>query len=216
MMSFGCSPAEPEELELEEVNEAKETVVSGEDNIASDTDGGANAPVSAPATKTPVKASNEDKEDNEEKAASLPEFGALLDLVAVATVTIDSISLVNSGAAVTDCTSSPELPAGLVLEVASDSCKISGAASEVVDAADYKITGKSANGSEDSVSFNITVNAALSPVFAAMADIVVESGSAITPVSFTNSGAAAISCSSDPELPNGLVVLVDSDTCQIS
>jgi hypothetical protein len=121
---------------------------------------------------------------------------------------IGTVTPTNTGAAVTSCTVSPALPAGLSL---STTCALSGTPTAASPTTIYTINATNASGNS-SVNISITVDGKpiLTYPSAPFAFIV---GTPITTQTPTNTGSAATSCSSSPTLPAGLAI---STSCVIS
>lgn len=122
---------------------------------------------------------------------------------------ITTVTPSNSGGAVTSCTSSPTLPAGLTL---SSSCGISGTPTVVATATNYTITGTNAGGSTTAVA-NIAVNDVLPSFSYTGSPFIYTVGTAISTLTPNSTGGAITSCSSSPTLPAGLSI---SNTCVIT
>jgi hypothetical protein len=134
------------------------------------------------------------------------------DQVATNGSAITAITFANTGGAMTSCTVAPALPTGLSIN--NTTCEITGtpSANQVLTA--HTITGTNASGN-DTASVNITVNAALAaPILANGTDQVATNGSAITAITFANTGGAMTSCTVAPALPTGLSI--NNTTCEIT
>lgn len=125
---------------------------------------------------------------------------------------ISTLTPTNTGGAVSSCTSSPTLPAGLSL---SSSCVLTGTPTAVAAAANYTITGTNANGSS-SATLNITVNDAPPAIdyIPTSYSFTYSKGTAIAPLTPNNHGGTITSCTASPALPAGLSIA--SGTCTIS
>ena len=153
------------------------------------------------------------------------ELPALADAAAQTYVKDTAISALefvnNGGGSLTGCTATPSLPAGLTVDVSSDSstCEITGTPTAVQSATDHTITATNATGSDTAI-VNITVTASLAaPVLADASAQTYTQGAAITALAFSNSGGGSLSaCTVAPSLPAGLTVDVSSDssTCEIT
>ncbi|MCA8837041.1 MAG: putative Ig domain-containing protein, partial [Proteobacteria bacterium] len=146
---------------------------------------------------------------------------------------ITTLTFTNTGLAVkaTDgCTVSPALPLGLTLAAFNDAgtmtCQITGNPSVVATKATYVITATATDNSTDEARVTITVapDPLASPL---LADIATEQsytmGTAITPLTFTNTGLdvkTTAGCTVSPALPLGLTLAAFNDagkmTCQIT
>jgi alpha-tubulin suppressor-like RCC1 family protein len=133
------------------------------------------------------------------------------DQIVIIDSVITDITFSNSGGAIASCTVTPALPAGLSIDSAT--CTISGTPTEVRALSVYTVTAKDAKGNTGSASLSLTVNTP-APNIANVADQVAIIGSAITDITFSNSGGAIASCTVAPTLPAGLSI--DSTTCTIS
>jgi hypothetical protein len=121
---------------------------------------------------------------------------------------VGTITPTNAGGAVTSCTSSPTLPAGLSL---ASNCSFSGTPTAVTATTSYTITAVNASGSAN-VNISITVTGA--PVLSyTTAPFFFTKGSAISAQTPSNSGSTPTSCSSSPTLPAGLAL---STACVLS
>jgi len=131
-----------------------------------------------------------------------------------------SLIFTNTGGAATSCTVSPGLPSGLSVVVYSvtspASCQITGTSTTALAAATYTITATAADTSTDIAAVQITVAAPSPPNIADATPRTYTRSVAISALSFTNAGSAAVSCSASPALPAGLTVGVSSSTCRIS
>lgn len=116
----------------------------------------------------------------------------------------------NAGAAITGCSSSPALPAGLSL--AATTCAISGTPTVLSAAANYTITATGASGSSTDL-VNIAVNDVAPNLTFAGSPYTFTKGTAITAVTPANTGGTVITCTSSPTLPAGLNL---SSTCGIT
>jgi hypothetical protein len=146
---------------------------------------------------------------------SYPLLDDLSAQIFATTVTIEPLVFTNTGAAVTSCGFVPDLPTGLSVEVHGSTCRIVGTPSATQTATVHTLTATAANGSTDTATIEITVNAANPPVIANQAAQSYLTTVAITPLAFTNTGAAATSCGVSPTLPTGLSVEVNASTCRI-
>ncbi|CAC9477778.1 hypothetical protein, partial [uncultured Gammaproteobacteria bacterium] len=142
-----------------------------------------------------------------------PNLANATDQVATIGSAITNITFNNSGGAIASCTAAPTLPAGLSIN--STTCTISGTPTEVRARTVYTVTAKNATDNTDSASFSLTVNApAPNLTNTTGADQIATTDSAITDITFSNSGGAIVSCTVAPTLPAGLSI--DSATCTIS
>jgi hypothetical protein len=123
--------------------------------------------------------------------------------IAVIDSAITNITFSNSGGAITSCAVAPTLPAGLSID--NVSCTISGTPTEVKVPTLYTVTAKNAADDTDSTTFSLTVNTP-APNIANVADQVAIICSAITNITFSNSGGAIASCTVAPTLPAGLSI----------
>jgi hypothetical protein len=122
---------------------------------------------------------------------------------------ISALSPTVTGGALTSCTVSPPLPAGLSL---SNTCVLTGTPTALSAATDYTITGSNSGGSSSAI-INISVTS-LAPIISYTGSpFVYTKGSAITSLTPSNSGGAINSCTSDNTLPAGLTL---SSTCVLS
>ncbi|MCA8838199.1 MAG: hypothetical protein K8963_10155, partial [Proteobacteria bacterium] len=130
------------------------------------------------------------------------------------------------GCAIDTTSSRPDLPAGLrahpIVSGTNVTCQISGIPTEAATMATYHLTATNAIGSSETVTVSFQVDL----VRPLLADIATEQsytvGTAITPLTFTNTGLAVAtdSCAVSPALPAGLAVAVFDNagtmTCQIA
>ena len=131
-------------------------------------------------------------------------------------VAISTLTFAHTGGAVVTCGVSPTLPTGLAVSQNGGTCRITGTASVSATVNTYTITGTAADASTDTATVDITVNAANPPILADQSAQTYTATLAITPISFTNIGAATTSCSPSPALPTGLAVAVNGSTCRIT
>jgi hypothetical protein len=127
--------------------------------------------------------------------------------------TIATQTPTSSSGAITGCTASPTLPAGLSLNATT--CAISGTPTAVAATASYTITATNATGADAAPpSISITVNDVVPAISYANAPFTFTKNVAITAQTPTNSGGTPTSCSVSPALPAGLSL--DTTTCVIS
>jgi hypothetical protein len=128
-----------------------------------------------------------------------------------------TFSFTNTGASVQSCSIAPALPGGLGINTNLGTCRINGTPSAAQTATVHTITGYATDGSSDAATVTITVNTASPPIIANITPaLALTKDEAMTPASFTNTGSAATSCSSDPTLPTGIAVGVDISTCRLT
>jgi hypothetical protein len=113
---------------------------------------------------------------------------------------ISSQTPANSGGAITSCSSSPTLPAGLSLSTA---CVITGTPSAQSGATAYTISATNASGT-GTASINVTVNDLAPSITFSPASRVYVLRTAISATSPTNSGGTPTGCTISPALPTGL------------
>jgi hypothetical protein len=150
------------------------------------------------------------------KAKNPPILANISSLIFTATKTIAPVNFINTGSPVVTCTVSPTLPSGIVIAPSGTTCAVSGTPAA---AATGKIYTVSSSGEDTTISIatlEFTIEAAKPPVFSDLGDQNLTATVGITPVSFTNNGDPAISCSSSPTLPAGLQLDPISSTCKIS
>jgi hypothetical protein len=127
-------------------------------------------------------------------------------------VAITAINATLGGGAVTSCTVSPALPAGLTL--GATTCAISGTPTAPQAATNHSIQASNAGGSA-SVSINITVVNPPAPTISYTGSpFTYVKGTAITQLSPTLGGGAVASCTVSPALPAGLSL--NGTTCAVS
>lgn len=120
-----------------------------------------------------------------------------------------------NGAAITSCTSSPALPAGLTIHPST--CVISGTPTVVASATTYTITATNSAGSSTGASLIITVNPAVPTLSYAGATGTTGSygvGMTVSPTTISANGASITACSSTPALPAWAAL--DATTCVIT
>jgi hypothetical protein len=125
-------------------------------------------------------------------------------------VAIAAATPTNSGGAITGCTSSPALPAGLSLNTST--CAITGTPTAAQAVTGYTITATNSGGSS-AVIISITIVAAPALTYAG-SPYTYTKGVPIATATPTNTGGTITSCSSSPALPAGLSL--NSTTCAIS
>ncbi|MGK5082516.1 putative Ig domain-containing protein [Bdellovibrionota bacterium FG-1] len=123
---------------------------------------------------------------------------------------IGTITPVLGGGAVTSCTSSPALPAGISIN--NTTCVISGTPTVVASVATYAITASNSGGS-DSKNISITVKDVIPNIAYAGGPYTYINGTVITTLTPSNTGGAVTSCTTDVLLPTGLSL---STTCVIT
>ncbi len=133
----------------------------------------------------------------------------------VTTVAIAPLSFTNTGAAATGCSILPALPTGLTIATNASTCRITGTPTANQSLTTHTVTSTAADGSTDTATVDITVNTAVPPALADQSAQTYVTTVAISPLSFTNTGAAAISCSILPALPTGLTITINASTCRI-
>jgi hypothetical protein len=131
---------------------------------------------------------------------------------------ITSFTPTNSGGAITTCTISPSLPAGLALSATT--CGISGTPTAVAPSTQYTVTANNTAGSS-SAAITLTVNDVAPSItypgnggtantYGFKPNLAIPAVDDPTP---TNAGGTIVSCTSATALPSGLSL---SDTCVIS
>ena len=129
-------------------------------------------------------------------------------------MSVTPTTLNNNGAAITNCTASPALPAWASIN--STTCVISGTPTGTLTSTSYTVTATNSVGSNSgSVTLTVAANVPLLSYSGATGT----SGNAgvgmsITPTTLSDRGAAITGCSSSPALPSGLSI--NSTTCVIS
>ena len=183
--------------------------------------------VSGPTTYT-VTATNATGADSTPATVSITVAPALPNLANAAAATlvagteITTIAFTNNGGGgLTGCSVNPPLPAGLSASLTDDnaSCRITGAPDAATAEATYTITATNATGADATpATVSITVNPALPNLANATAASLV-AGTAITAISFINSGGGLLTgCGVNPPLPTGLSLdpTGDSASCEIT
>lgn len=148
-------------------------------------------------------------------AAAPPVFANAAAQTYVTTVPISALSFSNTGAAATGCSSAPALPTGLTLSAAGSTCQITGTPTVTQSTTTHTITATAVDGSQDTATVSVAVAAAVPPNLTSPADQTYAQNEAITPLSFVNNGAPAVTCDIDPALPTGLDIREVADTCEI-
>jgi hypothetical protein len=116
----------------------------------------------------------------------------------------------NHGGAITNCTATPSLPAGL--SISTSDCKISGTPSGIQVGTSYSITASNSGGSS-SATITIAVNDNPPTISYSGGPFAYTVNAAISTLTPTTSGGAITSCTSSPGLPGGLSL---SSTCVIT
>ncbi|MFL5815057.1 MAG: beta strand repeat-containing protein, partial [Bdellovibrionia bacterium] len=127
----------------------------------------------------------------------------------VKNTSIGTVNPTNTGGAITSCSSSPGLPAGLSL---SADCIITGTPTVASSATNYTITGTNVQGSS-SYTISIKVDDSAPSIGFTPSSYVETLRTTITNIAPANSGGAITSCTSTPALPGGLSL---SSSCVIS
>jgi hypothetical protein len=123
---------------------------------------------------------------------------------------ISALTPNNNGGAITNCTTSPTLPAGLSIN--SSTCSITGTPSGIQASTVYSITASNSGGSS-SATITITINDK-GPVFSySGGPFSTTVNTALTTLTPTSTGGTITSCSASPGLPGGLSL---SNTCVVS
>jgi Tol biopolymer transport system component len=115
-------------------------------------------------------------------------------------ITITNVNPTNTGGAITGCTSSPSLPAGLSL---SSTCVISGAPTATSAATNYTITATNSGGSAPRT-ISITVNPGPPVLSYSGSPYAFVKNTSVGTINPVNTGGAITSCSASPGLPTGL------------
>ncbi|MCM2350546.1 MAG: putative Ig domain-containing protein [Bacteriovoracaceae bacterium] len=120
-----------------------------------------------------------------------------------------------NGASITNCTSSPALPAGLTINAVT--CVISGTPTVVASATTYTITATNSAGPSAGATLTITVNPAVPTLSYAGATGTTGSfgvGMTVSPTTLATNGASITGCSSSPALPAWATL--NATTCVIT
>jgi hypothetical protein len=125
-------------------------------------------------------------------------------------VAVSTLTPTNNGGAITGCSSSPPLPAGLNL---SSACVISGTPTTITAAANYTITASNSGGSANAT-INITINDVAPSIGYSPNTLTYVVRYAISTATPSNSGGTITGCSSSPALPAGLSI--SNTTCNIT
>ena len=122
---------------------------------------------------------------------------------------ISTLTPNSTGGAITGCSPSTTLPAGLSL---SSGCVISGTPTAITSSGSYTMTGSNSGGSA-TATISITVNDAVPDISYNPSSLSYTVRDAITAAAPSNSGGAIVSCNASPTLPTGLSI---SNACVIS
>ena len=143
-----------------------------------------------------------------------PSISAIRSTVnAVKGMAIVSVTFTNSGGASTDWSISPDLPTGLSVD--SNTGTISGTPTAATASTSYTVTATNSAGSATAeVTIAVTEPLAAPSITASRSTVNAVRETAITAVTFTNSGGASTDWSINPGLPAGLSI--DSNTGEIS
>lgn len=133
----------------------------------------------------------------------------------------DSVALTptSTGGPVATCTISPAFPAGSGLSFNTSTCSVTGTASAPMSQTTFSITPTNASGSA-AVSGQLTLTildsapAASPPIitFSPNASLTLTAGTALSPLSPTNTGGTITSCTVNPPFPGGMTL---SSTCVV-
>ncbi len=129
-------------------------------------------------------------------------------------MTVTPSTLNSNGAVVSNCTSSPALPAGL--SISTTTCVISGTPTTATASASYTITATNSVGS-NTATVTLVVGASAPTIsYSGATGTSGNAGTAmtVTPTTLSDNGAAVTACSSSPALPTGLTI--NATTCVIS
>lgn len=130
-------------------------------------------------------------------------------------MSVSPTTLNDNGAAISNCTISPALPAWATLNTST--CVISGTPTAALSATTYTVTASNSVGTSSGASVTLTVNAlapTLSYTGATGTTINADDTLSVSPTTLTENGAAVTSCSSSPALPAW--ASIDQSTCVIS
>lgn len=140
-----------------------------------------------------------------DQAPTITFLAGTTDISATVGSAITTLTPTLGGGATTSCQAAPTLPAGLTL---SSQCELSGTPTLAQDLVTYVISAINSGGSS-STSITITI-IDIPPAFAfEQAPLTFTRGSAITPVTPTNTGGVIASCTVTPDLPTGLSLKSD-------
>ncbi|MFP5458062.1 MAG: beta strand repeat-containing protein, partial [Bacteriovoracia bacterium] len=142
-------------------------------------------------------------------AGSAGTLGSLGNLMTVTPTVLNS-----NGSAITNCSVTPALPAGLSLN--SLTCVISGTPSALTASTSYSITATNGIGTSNAASVTLQVIDVPSLSYVGSTGTSGTAGFAmsVTPTSLVTNGAGLISCTASPALPAGLTL--NASTCVIS
>ncbi|MBU6376160.1 MAG: pentapeptide repeat-containing protein, partial [Bdellovibrionales bacterium] len=113
-----------------------------------------------------------------------------------------AMAATNTGGVITSCSSTPSLPAGLVI---SNSCVISGTPTVVSGNQSYTITATNAGGS-GSITISVSVHDIEPSLSFSSSSYTLKRGVLVSGITPSNSGGALVSCSTSPALPAGLAI----------
>ena len=135
--------------------------------------------------------------------------GEVGEAMSVAPTTLNA-----NGAAITNCTITPALPAGLTINTTT--CVISGTPISTLVSTSYTVTAINSEGSSTGAVVSLIVAEPPTISYAGATGTTGNAGSVmtVTPTTLTNGGLAVTSCTSSPALPTGLTI--NSSTCVIS
>lgn len=134
------------------------------------------------------------------------------DIVGEVNTAISTLSPTNSGGTATNWSISPSLPAGL--SISSGTGRINGTPTSTSSITTYTITASNSTGS-DTATITVLVNAAavaLPDITYSATTVSATVGSAITPLTVTNTGGAVASWAISPSPPAGLTFELSSGT----
>lgn len=124
-------------------------------------------------------------------------------------------TLLDNGSAISNCTSSPALPAWATLNIST--CVISGTPNAPLGSTTYNITATNAIGNSTAAAVSLSAVSAPPLIsYSGATGTTVNFGTAmtVTPTTLQNNGSTITSCNSSPALPAGLSI--DPSTCVIS
>ena len=130
---------------------------------------------------------------------------------------ITPLVIANTGDPVVECAVDSNLPIGLAIAVDSNTCRITGTPTVTLVETEFTITGTDAEGETDTATVSIVVHEERAPSLANVATVQAYfKDHAITPLVIANTGDPVVECAVDSNLPIGLAIAVDSNTCRIT
>ncbi|CAA0103448.1 Uncharacterised protein [BD1-7 clade bacterium] len=127
------------------------------------------------------------------------------------------LDMLNEGGAVSACSSTPVLPAGLSTKIVGDSCVVHGTALLESASQDYQISATNTVGTDELLmSITVEPQPPQAPAFVALGSNFFswQQGSAVA-LALTNTGGTVDRCESEPTLPMGLNIVIQDGSCAV-